>query len=78
MTTGTITKLVTTFGSSWGRIGVSGRTREVFFNLASLKDPHEFAGLHEGQAVEFDEIVEAVNRRHATAMTIRKAEQVNR
>ena len=78
MTTGTIAKLVTTFGSSWGRIAVAGRTREVFFNLASLKDPHEFAQLREGQEVEFEEIVEDVNRRHATAMTISKVEQVKR
>lgn len=73
MTTGTITKLVTSFGSSWGRIGVSGRSREVFFNMASLQDPHEFDLLQQGLEVEFDEVVEAVNQRHAIAMTISKS-----
>ena len=55
MINGTVSKLVVSFGSNWGRIRPRGELREVFFNSSSLMHPEEFAGLVEGQLVDFEE-----------------------
>ena len=55
MTAGKVTKLVRTFGSTWGRIQPDGETREVFFNAASLVVASGYADLEIGQEVEFEE-----------------------
>lgn len=68
MTKGTITKLVRTHGSSWGRIRPEGSSRDVFFNLASLSQPADFLELEEGQNVEFEEEHDRVNGTHALRM----------
>ena len=65
MTTGKISKLVATFGSTWGRIEPDGQTRSVFFNPAALIDEDEYAGLEVGQLVEFDEELDRASGTHA-------------
>ncbi len=65
MTTGTIVKLVRSYGSRWGRIQPTGTAREIFFNQASLPEDTDFAGLREGQIVQFDEERDRANGTHA-------------
>jgi cold shock CspA family protein len=65
MTQGSITKLVSSFGSSWGRIRPQGDSREIFFNAASLAEPEAFSALELGQDVEFDERADQINGAHA-------------
>ena len=62
---GSITKLVTTFGSNWGRIRRDDGPGEIFFNAASLEDPSKFSELEVGHTVEFDEQPDYVNGSHA-------------
>ncbi len=70
MIRGTVTKLVSTFGSQWGRIRVDGVERELFFNTQSLEEPSDFARLQIGQAVEFEAHADQVNGGHAENLTI--------
>jgi cold shock CspA family protein len=70
MIRGTVTKLVSTFGSQWGRILVDGTTRELFFNTQSLQEPSDFARLQVGQAVEFDAHADQINGEHAENLAI--------
>ena len=65
MIRGKIVKLVQSYGSTWGRIQPNGTSREVFFNQASLPEHADFAGLREGQVVEFDEEPDRANGTHA-------------
>jgi cold shock CspA family protein len=65
MTKGSVTKLVNTFGSTWGRIRPEHGSREIFFNIASLEEAADFSTLEVGQAVEFDECADYVNGIHA-------------
>lgn len=65
MTYGTVSKLVVSFGSSWGRIRPAGESRQVFFNQAALVQPSEFAAMDEGQEVEFEEEDDRANGTHA-------------
>ena len=76
MMIGTISKLVTTFGSQWGRIRPKNETREVFFNVDSLTRWQDFVKLHEGQAVEFEEQADFVNGSHATSVVISRTPRV--
>jgi cold shock CspA family protein len=62
---GVVTKLVRSFGSSWGRIQPDGETRELFFNQPSLIEPVNFDTLKEGQRVDFEEQADSVNKTHA-------------
>ena len=62
---GTVSKLVASFGSTWGLIKPVGESREVFFNANSLVDHPEYALLVVGQDVEFDEEFDQANRTHA-------------
>lgn len=68
MKSGSIAKIVTSFGSSWGRIQPAGESRLVFFNRPSLVTPGEFADLTVGQAVEFEEERDRVNGLRATSV----------
>jgi cold shock CspA family protein len=70
MTQGLVTKVVISFGSKWGRIRPDGDSREIFFNLASLAEPSDFAALEVGQAVEFDERSDQVNGSHAEHVVV--------
>ncbi len=65
MTRGSVTKLVKSYGSTWGRIKPQGGDREVFFNTASLDEAVEFSSLDVGQVVEFEEHADNVNGAHA-------------
>jgi cold shock CspA family protein len=62
---GTVTRLVRTHGSTWGRIRPQGDSRDLFFNVASLVHPADFTTLMEGNDVEFDEEADQVNGAHA-------------
>src|SRR5436309_9941841 len=62
---GTVSKLVQTFGSHWGRIRPAGESREVFFNPACLDDPEGFGSLSVGMDVEFLEEMDRANGTHA-------------
>jgi cold shock CspA family protein len=71
MTRGSVTKLVNTFGSTWGRIKPEdGVDRQVFFNGASLAETVEFASIGIGQDVEFDEEMDQVNGSHAEHLVL--------
>lgn len=61
MTRGTVSKLVSSFGSTWGRIKVEGQEREIYFNASTLVAPSGYAGIGLGQAVEFDEEPDRAN-----------------
>ena len=65
MTQGAITKLVTSYGSRWGRIQPEGESREIFFNVKALDDGGDFLALLVGEAVEFEEHSDFVNGSHA-------------
>ena len=70
MTIGKVTKLVRTFGSTWGRVRPDRGSREVFFNLTSLINPADFASLAEGDTVEFEEEPERADSTHAIRMRV--------
>jgi cold shock CspA family protein len=65
MTQGSISKLVTSFGSKWGRIQPDGETREIFFNVGALDSGADFLALFVGEAVEFEEHSDFVSGSHA-------------
>jgi cold shock CspA family protein len=65
MTRGSVSKLVTSYGSRWGRIRPDGETREVFFNPETLIDPFQYDQISLGQAVEFEEEPDRANGTHA-------------
>jgi cold shock CspA family protein len=76
MTSGKITKLVKSYGSTWGRITPAGETREVFFNAANLVERSDYEGLVLGQDVEFDEEPDRANGTHAVRVSLGAAEKV--
>ena len=55
MSRGEITKVVRSFGSTWGRVRHAETEHESFFNLESMLNKADFANLRVGQEVEFDE-----------------------
>jgi cold shock CspA family protein len=55
MSRGVITKVVRSFGSTWGLVRRAEAKHESFFNLQSMVNKAEFANLRVGQQVEFDE-----------------------
>jgi len=61
MMAGRVTKIVTSFGATWGRVQPHGDSRELFFNLESLAQPADFKEMKEGQEVEFDEETDRAN-----------------
>lgn len=71
MIAGKITRLVTSYGSTWGRIKPDGEAREVFFNPETLADPSQYAGMLLGQDVEFDEEPDRANGTHAVRVRIK-------
>jgi cold shock CspA family protein len=74
MTRGSVTKLISSYGSIWGRIKPDGQAREVFFNPGTLIDPAEYDELILGKEVEFDEEPDRANGTHAIRVRIRLAE----
>jgi cold shock CspA family protein len=61
MTPGRVTKIVSSFGATWGRVQPHGESRQLFFNLESLARPADFTDMTEGQEVEFDEEADRAN-----------------
>ena len=75
MTSGRVTKLVTSFGARWGRVRAdhvrsNADSLDTFFNSDSMVHPEDFATLREGQDVEFDEEPDRANGVHAVRLTI--------
>ena len=70
MTAGMITKLVRSYGSTWGRIKPHDETREVFFNAETLVDSSAYPDLMLGQDVNFDEEPDRANGTHAVHVKI--------
>jgi cold shock CspA family protein len=74
MARGSVTKLVKTFGSQWGRIRPRGESRDIFFNAESLDKALDFASVDVGQAVEFDERADHINGSHAEHIVLDKSQ----
>lgn len=70
MTRGSIAKIVRSYGSEWGRIRARDGAREVFFNLASMKDPGAFPTLKVGEYVDFDEQNDRANGTRAVNVVL--------
>jgi cold shock CspA family protein len=78
MTPGRVTKIVTSFGATWGRVQPHGESRELFFNLESLARPADFKDMEEGQEVEFDEEADRANGAravHLSAILLKRLSQ---
>lgn len=71
MTTGSITKLVSSYGTKWGRITPDSELREIFFDPRALDHPTVYEVLYLGQRVDFVEEPERVNGSHATHVRTR-------
>jgi hypothetical protein len=71
MTRGSVTKVVISFGSKWGRIRpAGGGSREIFFNAASLAEAVDFSSIEVGRKVEFEELADHVNGSHAEHLVL--------
>jgi cold shock CspA family protein len=70
MTQGSVTKLVRSHGSRWGRIQPRDESRQLFFNVASLEEGIDFSSLDLGQTVEFEEHADHVNGAHAERVVL--------
>jgi len=71
MTRGSITKLVSSYGTKWGRITPDKEMREIFFDPRALDDPSIYEALFLGQQVDYEEEPERVNGSHATHVRTR-------
>ena len=69
LNTGTVTKIVRSYGASWGRIAVEGG-QLTFFNESSFADPDDFDSLQEGAAVSFKLTDDPVNGSRAVAIEL--------
>jgi len=70
--TGTVTKIVRSYGASWGRIAVTGGPL-TYFNETSFADPEAFDALTEGAAVIFELADDPVNGSRAVAIEVQPA-----
>jgi cold shock CspA family protein len=68
MSRGVITKVVRSFGSTWGLVRQADAKHELFFNLQSMLNKADSANLRVGQEVEFDEEVDQANGTRALRM----------
>jgi len=71
--TGTVTKVVRSYGASWGRIAVTGGPL-TYFNETSFADPEAFDALTEGAAVVFELADDPVNGSRAVAIALAPVE----
>jgi len=67
---GSIIRLVTSYGTRWGRVQPSGKTRQIFFNSSALPESVDFLSLRVGQTVEFRERKDEVNGTHAEEVVL--------
>jgi cold shock CspA family protein len=70
MTTGKVSRLVSSFGSAWGLIKPDDGAKDVFFSPQALVDPSEYGQIRLGQDVQFDEEPDRANG--TRAVRIRK------
>jgi cold shock CspA family protein len=75
VTKGSVTKLVTSYGSRWGRIQPTGESREVFFNSACVARTTDFFSLQLGSVVEFEEQSDQVNGTRAVEVQLSPASE---
>jgi cold shock CspA family protein len=74
MSQGTVSKVVRSFGASWGRIRPDGEPREVFFNASTFVDASDYEQLAVGQRVEYDEEPDRANGSRAIRVRFLSAE----
>jgi cold shock CspA family protein len=65
---GTIVKIVNSYGSKWGHVRPEREPRQLFFNAESLVEGDDFAALAVGDLVEFNQEPDRANGLRATQM----------
>jgi len=78
MSAGTVSRIVRTHGSAWGRIQPEGEDREIFFNAGSLLQPELFTELEVGEQVEFLEQRDLANGTRASRVSTKPGAAVSR
>ena len=68
MVSGSIVKIVDTFGSQWGHVRPAREPRQLFFNVDSLVEGVDFSTLAVGDSVEFDQEPDRANGLRAIHM----------
>ena len=76
ITRGRVTKIVRSYGSTWGRITPDGESRQVFFNSESLFDAAEYSDLTLDQEVVYEEEPDRANGTRAVRVRIRATEAI--
>jgi hypothetical protein len=61
MVAGSISRIVNSFGATWGHVRPVSEPRQIFFNADSLVPGLDFAHLSVGDRVELDEEVDRAN-----------------
>jgi cold shock CspA family protein len=74
MSRGSVSKVVRSYGASWGRIMPDGEPREVFFNASTLVDASDYEQMTVGQRVEYDEEPDRANGTRAIRVRLLAAE----
>ena len=77
MTTGKVTKLVTSYGSVWGRITPDGQVRSIFFNSSTLEDHGDFTDMTLDREVEFEEESDRANGTHVIRVRVRQPSETS-
>ena len=68
MVSGSIVKIVDTYGSQWGHVRPAQEPRQLFFNADSLDEGVDFTTLAVGDSVEFDQEPDRANGLRAINM----------
>lgn len=68
MVSGSIVKIVDTYGSQWGHVRPAREPRQLFFNAGSLGEGVDFSTLAVGDDVEFDQEPDRANGLRAIHM----------
>ena len=68
MVSGSIVKIVDTYGSQWGHVRPAREPRQLFFNVDSLVKGVDFTTLAVGDSVEFDQEPDRANGLRAIHM----------
>jgi hypothetical protein len=58
---GIISRIVSSYGATWGQISMSGSSRKVFYNRASFVAEADLEGLTLGDEVYFEEQPDRIN-----------------
>ena len=66
--TGSISRIVNSYGSKWGHVRPDREPRQVFFNADSLVEGIDFSSLALEDRVEFDEEADRANGLRAIRM----------